>query len=314
MGMAIGAAAVEVLDGTERLRLCWVAAAVVAVIANARHPNLQQLRIVAAVGFVTVGAVFEHWRVLPQEWAAPLGVTAQAILISGALDELLGIRRAVRIMATGAGDFPFTIRHVRGALQLRAAHLVTLQAQLRLPELHTLIVRKGLAVARIGRDADVHALLDLVAVRAGDAPRFVRTAFPEHVRAARVAIHANGVLLGHGVFRILAEANRDGLFTAAGFHVGAARSVASFATAGFLGSVGIAQHYFAHYGVLEAAVLIVMAGDAGVAADVVAVRRLRQRCFGLFLGSCGLGRRGFRIRKIFSLAGTHRIMARLLAG
>jgi len=124
----------------------------------------------------------------------------------------------------------------------------------------------------------------------------------------------NGILLGNGVLGILAETNRNGLFASAGFHVGSARSVARLAAEGLFRSVRISQHYFAHHRVLEAPVLIVMTGDAGFAADVVAVRRLRQRRFGLFLGSCGLGRRGFRIRKIFSLAGTHRIMARLLAG
>src|ERR1700751_1786263 len=98
MGMAVGATAVEVLDGAERLRLSRMAAAVMAVVAHAGHANFQELGGVAAVRFVAVGAVFEHRRVLPQEWAAPLRVTAQAIFISSALDELLGVGRAVRIM------------------------------------------------------------------------------------------------------------------------------------------------------------------------------------------------------------------------
>src|SRR6266481_782595 len=103
MGMAVGATTVEVLDGTKGLRLRRVAAAVMAVVAHARHANFQQLRVVAAVRFVAVGAVFEYRRMLPQKRAAPLGVTAQAILISGALDELFGVGCAVGIVATGAG-------------------------------------------------------------------------------------------------------------------------------------------------------------------------------------------------------------------
>jgi len=132
MGMAVGAAAVEVLDGAERLRLRRVAAAVMAVVAHARHANFQQLRVVAAVRFVAVGAVFDDWRVLPEERAATLGVATQTVFVGGALDELLGIGGAMRVVATGAGDFAFAIGHVGRALQLRAAHLMALQAQLRL--------------------------------------------------------------------------------------------------------------------------------------------------------------------------------------
>ena len=116
LGVAVGAAAVEVLDGTERLRLSGVPAAVVAGIADARHASFQQLRVAGAMRFVAVGAVFHHWRVFPKKRPAPLGVAAQAILVGGALDKLAGIGRAVRIVATGAGDFPFAVGHVRRAL------------------------------------------------------------------------------------------------------------------------------------------------------------------------------------------------------
>ena len=129
VGVAVGAATVEVLDGTQGLRLSGVAAAVVAIVAHARHAHFQQLRIVAAVRFVAIGAVFEHRRVLPEEGTAAFGVTAQAVLINGALNKLAGIRRTVRIVATGASHFAFAIRHVRGALQLRATHLVALQTE-----------------------------------------------------------------------------------------------------------------------------------------------------------------------------------------
>lgn len=135
-GVAVGASTIEVLDGAERLRLSRVAAAVVAGVANARHTRLQQLRIAGAMRLMAVCAVLHNWRVFPQERTAPFGMAAQAILVGGALDELLGIRRSVRIMATCAGNFPFAVRHVRRALQLRAPHLVALQTQLRLRFLH----------------------------------------------------------------------------------------------------------------------------------------------------------------------------------
>ena len=160
----------------------------------------------------------------------------------------------------------------------------------------------------------MNLLLHLVAVHAGNAPRFVRAALPEHVRAARVAIHANGVLLGNRVLRILAEADGDSFFATAGLHVGAARTMARFAAPGFFGSMRIAQHHFAHHGVLESAILIVMASDAGFAADVVAVGPLGRKCLGLFLRRRWRRSCGFRIRARFSLAGRRRILRWLLAG
>src|ERR1700674_230330 len=103
-GMAAGAAPLEILDGTKRLRLRRVTAAVVAGIAHARHACLQQLWVAGAVRFMAVRAVLHHRWVLPHEGTTPLGVAAQTVLVRSALDQLLGIGRPVRIMATGAGN------------------------------------------------------------------------------------------------------------------------------------------------------------------------------------------------------------------
>src|SRR4029077_16819307 len=91
IGMGIGTAAVEILDGPQRLGLSGVTAAVMAGIAHAWHGHLQELRVVAAVGLVAIRAVFHDWRVFPEEGAAPFRVAAQAILVNGALNELAGI-------------------------------------------------------------------------------------------------------------------------------------------------------------------------------------------------------------------------------
>jgi hypothetical protein len=91
VGMAIGAAAVEILDGPERLRLRGVTAAVMAGIAHTRHAHLKELRVIAAMRFVAIGAVFHNRRVLPEKWTAALRVATQAILVNGALNELAGI-------------------------------------------------------------------------------------------------------------------------------------------------------------------------------------------------------------------------------
>ena len=147
--MAICAAAVEIAHRVQQRGRGGMAAGNVAGIAHARHAHLEQLRIICAVRLMTVGAVFHDRRVLPEEGAATLGVAAQAVFIGGGLDELLGIWRAVRIMATCAGHLAFAIRHVRGTLQLRPPHLMTLQAKLRLFQLCATHVCERLAEARV---------------------------------------------------------------------------------------------------------------------------------------------------------------------
>jgi len=127
--MAIRAAAIEVADGIEQGWSRGVAAGVMAGVAHPGHAHLQQLRIVGAVRFMAVDTVLHHRRMLPKEWTTPLGVAGEAILIDRALLELAGIGGAVWVVATGAGHLPFAVRHMRGALQLGAAHLVTVQAE-----------------------------------------------------------------------------------------------------------------------------------------------------------------------------------------
>ncbi len=114
--MTVRASPVEILNGTQRLRLGWVAARVVAGVADARHARFQQLRVVAAVRLMTVGAVFHDRRVLPEEGTAALGVAAQAVLVDARLQELAGVGATVWVMATGASHLALAIRHVRGTL------------------------------------------------------------------------------------------------------------------------------------------------------------------------------------------------------
>ena len=81
-------------------------------VANARHPNLQQLWIVGPVRLMARGAVFENRRMLPQERSTSFGMTTEAILCGGCLNQLFRIRTAVWVVAAGAGDFAFAIRHM----------------------------------------------------------------------------------------------------------------------------------------------------------------------------------------------------------
>ena len=130
--MAVSAAAIEIPDRIKQGWSRWMPTAVVTGIANPRHPHLQQLRVAGAMRFMAVNTVLHYGRVFPEKRPTSFGVATQAILIHCCLPKLAWIGSAVRVMATRAGYFAFPVRHVRGALQLRSAHLMTAQAKLRL--------------------------------------------------------------------------------------------------------------------------------------------------------------------------------------
>lgn len=136
-----------------------------------------------------------------------------------------------------------------------------------------------------------------MAINAGHAAGFMRAALPEQVRAARMALFADRVLLGDGVLGILAEANRNRFFAATGLDVGPSRPVTRFTAASFQRSPRMG-HDFPHRRVFEAVILILMAGDAGLATHIVAIRAYRCRSFSLFLnlGRFGVLSLGPRIR------------------
>ena len=106
--------------------------AIVAGVTDAGHTHLEKLRVVGAVGFMAICAVFHYWRVFPKERPAALGMATQAVFIRGALNQLLWVRCTVGIVTAGACHLAFAVRHVRGTLQLRPPHRMALQAQLRL--------------------------------------------------------------------------------------------------------------------------------------------------------------------------------------
>jgi len=241
------------------------------------------LRVAGAVRFVAVRAVLHHRRVLPDEGATAFGVATETVFVRRALDKLLGIGSAVGIVATRAGNLALAVRHVRRALQLGAAHLVALQAKLRLGFLYAAVLGQRGVVARLGSAGYVNFLLDLVAIHASHAAGFVRAAPPEEVGTFRVAIHADGVLLGDGVLGVFSETDGDGVLAAPCLHVSSAGAVAGFASAGLFGRVGMC-HGLAHDGVLEAAILVLVAGDAGFAPDIVAIGVCGGRSFGFFPG------------------------------
>src|ERR1043166_1409160 len=137
---------------------------------------------------MAVNTVLHHWRVLPPERATPFGVATQAILVDRGLPKLTRIGRSVRVMAARAGHFALPVRHVRGSLQLRSAHLVTPKAKFRLGFFQAFVFRKRRVEARLVGQRKMKFLMPLVAIHASHGPRFVRAASPEKLASARVAL------------------------------------------------------------------------------------------------------------------------------
>jgi len=72
--VAVGTAAVEVLDGAEGLRLRGMPAGNMACVADPRHSDFEQLRIAAAVRVMAVGAILHDRRMFPKKRPATLSV------------------------------------------------------------------------------------------------------------------------------------------------------------------------------------------------------------------------------------------------
>src|SRR5215469_7624549 len=106
-----------------------------------------------------------------------------------------------------------------------------------------------------------------VAVDAGDVPRFMRAAIPEHAIALRMARKASIVLLFHGIGRGLLESNRNGRGPAR-FRVCSPRAMAGFASQLFQVSARV-RKCMTHDCVLEMFALISMAGEARIHANVI---------------------------------------------
>ena len=66
---------------------------------------------------MAVAAVLQDRRMLPEEWPTPLRMAHVTGLINACLLELGRVGGAVGIVAVGAGELPFSQRHVRTALE-----------------------------------------------------------------------------------------------------------------------------------------------------------------------------------------------------
>ena len=169
--VTIRAAPIEREQLARAMRLARVIFFGVTLLAQPRTRNGQQLFMIRAVRFVAVQTIVARRRVLEQERAALVGMAGVTRLVDGRFLQQFFVRRAVRIVATGAGEFSFAHRHVGRAPELCFAVLVALRAGFNLGRFEQLIARGRL----------VH---DLVAAGASKIARFVRTALPVRAHPA----------------------------------------------------------------------------------------------------------------------------------
>ena len=70
--------------------------------------NFEKPVIIGAVRVMAVGTVFQHRGMLPHKRATSLGMAGITVLVDACLFELCRVRRAVRVVAVGAGDLAFS--------------------------------------------------------------------------------------------------------------------------------------------------------------------------------------------------------------
>jgi len=106
-------------------------------------------------------------------------------------------------------------------------------------------------------------------IHASHGARLVCAPRPEHLVALGVTRQAGSVPFVDRGVRVLGKPNCDGVFPTSGVNMGFAGPVASLAAKLFLRGLGMHHHGVAHDGVLKALLLIGVASDAYLAADVV---------------------------------------------
>jgi len=147
--------------------------------------------IVRTVRVVTVGTVLNGRRMLPKERPSSFRMAHETGLIDACLFELGRIGSPVRVMAVGAGHFPFFQRHMRTALELSLSLQVTLAAHLYLGPL----VEEGIFVTDLGKLEAVRGPLhDCVAVGANNSTSSMGACLPISLHSLLMALQAGFVL------------------------------------------------------------------------------------------------------------------------
>jgi len=157
--MAVGATSVEREARGGQLRSGRMSRLDVALLAEPGRAGLQQLRASGTMRVMAVHAIFHYRRMLPQERATSFRMTLVTVLVDRAFDQQLGIGSSMRVMAIGASDLSFSKWHVRRALNLSAAQLMALKADLHSRLLDELTIPRQRLVKTEGRNVRLHDLM-----------------------------------------------------------------------------------------------------------------------------------------------------------
>lgn len=111
--MAVRAAAIEHENRSHSPRRTGMPRRNVTLRTKPRVGKFEQSIVDRAVRVVTVRAVLQNRRMLPQERTAPLGMTGVAVFVHAGLPELRGVRGTMRIMTIRARHLSLAYRHMR---------------------------------------------------------------------------------------------------------------------------------------------------------------------------------------------------------
>src|SRR5690606_11753884 len=228
---------------------------VVALLAQDRPGDLQQLVVIRSVRVVAVQAALAHRPVLPEERVALLGVAGVADVVDAISLPQGRCHRGARDMSDDARPLPLWHRRVRALAEFGALLRMALVARLRYALAHQ---QAG------GRDA----LHRVVAIGAADLVVRVHRSGPVQPVPTLVAAEALAVLHLDRRSPRLREADDQRLVGAA-LRMRSAGPVAGLADARLVLVLGIQPEGLRVQRVLEMLVLLSMAGDAGLLADVL---------------------------------------------
>ena len=273
----------------------WVSGLDVALLTEARNPDLQEPRIGGAVRLVAVRTALRDRRMFPEKRPPLLGMALEAVVIDRILPKHRLGGGPMRVVAVGATHLSLAQRHVGAALELGAAGLVALRADLDRGRLRQIVSVR-------------HRLHHLVTGDAGYSPYFVGAPLPEGMLTLFVtAIHTRGILQ---LDRLCPLLERDQCLYGAALciHVRAPWTMARLTVPPLLGSTRVHRHDAPHFSFVEALVRFPMAPLAGLPSHVLGAwgrtdplwhRRVEVP------GGCGLGLKTFRSgrRRVKSTAG-----------
>lgn len=263
----------------------WVSGLNMTLLTEPGNPDLQESRICGAVRLVAVRTALCDWRMFPEERPPLLRMALVTVVIDRIFPEHRLGGGPMRVVAVATTDLPLAQRHMRTALELGPAGLVTLRADLDRGRLRQ-VVSGG------------HRLHHLVTGHAGHATHLVGAPLPGSVLTLfMAAVHARGILC---LDRLCPLLERHQCFNGIALrsYVRAPRAMTRLTDPLLLGGARVYGHDPPHHRLVKALARLLMARQAGLTPHILGAGRwtgpLRSR------GNGGRGGWGLRGESFFS--------------